>query len=184
MYEIEIKVELTENEKQELIESFKRRNFTFKGITPQNDYYIEATESPYGGFNLKRYRNENSKFIYTEKVWELIEGQPFRKEDEYEASKEEFDSKIVEFPDALKIVKDREWFKGSYQYREISITIDSVKFDHSPVMRYFIEAEIDIPDKKDVVEAKELIANFLKEILDRQEIVESPGMFTMAFKKL
>jgi adenylate cyclase class IV len=184
MYEIEIKVELSNNERLELIESFKKRNFVSKGVTPQNDYYVEAHESPYGAFDLKRYRNEDGKFIYTEKVWELINEKPFRREDEHEVSKEEFEAKIVEFPNALKIVKDREWFVGSYQDAEISITIDSVKFNHSPDMRYFIEAEIGVTDKEVVSKTRELIENFLKDILNREEIVESPGMFKMAFRKL
>ena len=184
MYEVEIKVELTDKERQELIDNCKERNFIFKKVTPQNDYYIEAKESSYGGFDLKRYRNEVGEFIYTEKVWELIDGQPYRRETEYVASKEEFESKITQYPHALKIVKDREWFSGLYKGIPISLTIDTVKFDHSQAMRYFTEAEIDIEEKKDVPQTKEFIKNFLKEILNKQEIIEAPGMFTMAFKKL
>ncbi len=184
MYEVEIKVELTNSERLDVIESFKTKGFIFKGITPQNDYYIEAEESPHGGFNLKRYRKENEKFIYTEKIWEVLDETLCRKEDERVVSKEEFDSKIIEFPDALKIIKDREWFAGSYQGEEISITIDTVKFDHSDDVRYFIEAEIGVEDKENVIKTKELIENFLKEILNKDSIVESPGMFSMAFKRL
>lgn len=184
MYEVEIKVEINNKQRQELIESLKSIGFVSKGVTPQNDFYIEAKESPYGGFDLKRYRNEGDKFIYTEKTWETIEGQPIRREIQHNVSKEEFDSKISEFKDAVKIIKDREWFIGDYQGTEISFTIDSVKFDHSPGMRYFIEAEIGVADKNDVLKTKEFVRDFLKEILDMQKIIESPGMFTMAFKKI
>lgn len=184
MYEIETKVELTLEEKQKLIATFTREHFTSRGITPQHDVYIEAKESPHGGFDLKRYRHEGDEYLYTEKVWELIENRPFRKEDQHEVSKEKFASAIAEFPHALTIKKDREWFDGSYQGVPISLTIDSVKFDHSPGLRYFLEAEILVEDKSQVVATKELIAEFLRKILGKSEIVESPGMFTMGFKKL
>jgi adenylate cyclase class IV len=184
MYEVETKVELTLSEKQKLLEVFRAQNFAFRGMTPQNDFYIETKESPHGGFDLKRYRHEGDEYIYTEKVWELIEGRPFRKEDQHEVSKEQFESAVAEFPHALAIKKDRESFDGLYQETPISLTIDSVKFDHSPKTRYFLEAEILVEDKNAVVATKELIAEFLREILDKSEIVESPGMFTMGFKKL
>ena len=184
MYEVELKVELSVEEKDKLIESFREKGFSSKGITPQNDYYIEAKESPYGGFDLKRYRNEDGKFIYTEKIWEQSEDQLARKENEHEVSEDEFKAKITEFPDAITVKKDRAWFGGTFEGVSISITIDSVKFDHSPCMRYFMEAEIDVKDKKEVAKTKELIRSFLKEILDKSEIVEAPGMFSMALKKL
>ncbi len=183
MYEVEIKVELTAEERESLLDLFKEKGFASKGVTPQNDFYIEALESPYGGYNLKRYRDEGGELIYTEKVWEEIDGKPARKEAEREASVEEFAAQLIEFPSSLKIKKDREWFAGDHKGASISITIDSVKFDHSPAMRYFIEAEIGVKDKKDVTATKELVRNFLKGILRKAEIVESPGMFTMAFKK-
>lgn len=184
MYEVEFKVELSREEKDKLITSFKERGFSPKGVTPQNDFYIEAKESPYGGFDLKRYRNEGGKFIYTEKTWEILEGQPIRKEDEHEVSKEEFESKVAQFPNAIAIKKDRAWFDGSYQGVKISITIDTVKFNHSLEERYFIEAEIVVEDKHEVIKTKVFIQEFLKEILEKDEIIESPGMFSMAFKKL
>jgi adenylate cyclase class IV len=184
MYEVELKVELTNEEREKLINSFKERNFSFKGVTPQNDFYIEAKESQYGGYDFKRYRNENGKFIYTEKIWETTDGQNARKETENEVSKQEFESILLQFPNALKIKKDREWFGGVYQEAAISITIDSVKFDHSPGIRYFIEAEIGVEDKKDVIKTKDLIREFLKDILTVSEIKEAPGMFSLAFKKL
>ena len=184
MYEVEIKVELTQSERSDLVESFKEKGFLFEGVTTQYDYYVEAVESQYGGFDLKRYRDEDGKYIYTEKITELIQGEPTRKENEHEVSKEEFESKIKAFPDALKIKKDREWFSAMYKGVEISTIIDSVKFDHSPSMRYFIEAEIGVEDKNDVPKNKELIREFLKEILGKPHITEAWGMFSMAFKKL
>ncbi len=184
MYEVEIKIELTEKERKDLVLALQKQGFVSKGITPQNDYYIEAKESPFTGFDLKRYRNEAGKYIYTEKIWELIDNLPFRKENEHEVTKKEFEAKIAEFPKALKIVKNRDWYKGSYQGIEISVTIDSVKFDHAVDVRHFIEAEIDIAEKKEVPKTKEFIRGFLKELFNKQEIVEAPGMFTMAFKQL
>ncbi len=184
MYEVELKVELTAKEREKLITLFKEQGFLFKGVTPQNDFYIEATESSYGGFDLKRYRNEDGKFIYTEKIWESFDGQPIRRENEYEVTKEEFESETPKYPNAIKIKKDREWFTGVYEGIEISVTVDSVKFDHSQSMRYFIEAEIDVEKKEDVQKTKELIYDFLKKILNKFELIDSPGMFSMAFKKL
>lgn len=183
MYEVELKVELTSDKKNSLLEVFKERGFSSKGVTPQHDVYIEARESEFGGFDVKRYRNEQDSFIYTEKVWQLIEGNRARKEIEHEVSREEFDAAIAQYPSAIVIKKNREWFVGRYEEREISITIDTVKFDHSPADRYFIEAEIVIDDEAEFAQTKNLIKNFLSQILEQSEIVESPGMFTMAFKK-
>jgi adenylate cyclase class IV len=185
MYEVEIKVELTAEEKDKLISLFKERGFLFKGVTPQSDFWPEAKESEYGGYDIKRYRKEADKYFYTEKMWELFEGdKPVRRENEHEVTKEEYESKLIEYPSALSIKKDREWFKGSFSGTDISITIDSVKFDHSPNIRYFLEAEIGVKNKEYVAETKELIRNFLKEILNRSELFESPGMFGMAFLRL
>jgi adenylate cyclase class IV len=183
MYEVEIKVELTNEEKETIINECNVRGFADKGITPQNDYYIEAKKSKYKGYDLKRYRKEAEKYIYTEKVWEVIDGEPIRKEDEHEVTEEEFDKAVKEFPNAIKIIKDRQWFAGAHQDKNISITIDSVKFDHSPHMRYFIEAEIDVPSKEDVTKTKELIREFLRDILKKSNLIEADGMFTMAFEK-
>lgn len=183
MYEIELKVELTLVEKKELIIELKEKGFSFNGITPQNDYYIEAHSSPFGGYNLKRYRNENGKYIFTEKIWEEIDGKPARQENEHEVAKAEFESAIKAHPDSVKIIKDREWFKGLYKNQEISVTIDTVKFDHSSNTRYFVEAEIDVADKSNVQATKNLIEDFLKEVLHKDKLIDSPGMFMMAFEK-
>lgn len=184
MYEVELKVELTAEEREELISLFKEQNFLFKGVTPQNDFWIDVRESPYGGLDFKRYRNEDGKLICTEKVSEIFDGQSIRKETERESSKDEYESKVIEYPNALKIRKDREWFSGIYEGVEISITIDSVKFEHSPNIRYFIEAEIGVSNKEDVAKTKEFIHEFLKKILNKSEIIVSPGMLSMVFKKL
>ncbi len=183
MYEVESKVEITDKEKENLITLFKEKNFPFKGTTPQNDFYTEARESPHGSYDVKRYREEGDKFIYTEKIWEVVDNNPVRKETEHEVSKNEFASAIAQFPNAVKIKKQRDWFAANYQNTDISLTIDTVKFDHSPNTRYFIEAEIDVQDKKDVKKFKDIIIQFLKELLNKSEIIEAPGMFTMAFKK-
>ncbi len=189
MYEVEYKVELTGGERESLINLFKERNFTTDGVDQQNDYYIEAKVSPVykgtgaTGYDLKRYRDESGKIIYTEKIWEMVGDTPARMEKEYEVTREFFEPEIKKFPDAIKIKKQREWFRGNSGDIPISITIDSIKFDHSPSVRYFIEAETNTPDIGKVKELKDIIIKFLKEILKKEDIVESPGMFTMAFKK-
>jgi adenylate cyclase class IV len=183
MYEVELKVEITNKQREDLINLFKEKCFEFKGMTPQQDVYIQAEKSPYGGYDLKRYRNEDGKFIFTQKTWELIDDQLARKENEHEVTKEEFETTIPQYPNAISIKKDREWFAGNYQGKDISITIDSIKFDHSQGIRYFIEGEIDIEDKTKVTETKELIKSFLKDVLKTEEIIDSPGMFMMAFEK-
>jgi adenylate cyclase class IV len=188
-YEVEYKVELSEDEVQNLKQIFIERDFTNQGTDQQDDYYIEAEKSPMykgsgGGYNIKRYRNESGKIIYTEKVWEMVGDTSARRETERNASQDEFETEISKYPDAIKIKKQREWFAGSSSdLPSISITIDSVKFDHSPSMRYFIEAEIDTEDINQVKDLKEKIRVFLKDILGKSEILESPGMFVMAFKK-
>lgn len=186
MYEVEIKVELTAAQRETLLREFKDRGFASKTPTPQNDYYVYLQKPSFGmgKYNTKRYRNEAGKFLYTEKVWELIDGDPHVMEKEIEVSKEDFEKAIAQFPDALKIIKTREWFDGSHAETPISITIDSVKFDHSPAMRFFIEAEIPVEKREDAPKAKDLIKNFLKDILRTEEIKASPGMVSMAIDKL
>ncbi len=183
MYEIEYKVEINQEEKNSLISKLGQKGFSNIGTTIQNDYYIEAKDSPYGGYDLKRYRDETDKIIYTEKIWEMADDQPARRENESEVSRAVFDSEIIKFPEAIKIKKQREWFKNSYQDLDISLTIDSVKFDHSPNMRYFVEAETNSDDKYKVKKLKQTVVSLLKELLNKDELVEASGMFTMALKK-
>lgn len=188
MYEVEYKVELTMEERESALNSFKERNFIADGTDQQNDYYIEAKASPVykggvKGYDLKRYRDESGTIIYTEKTWEMVGDQPARMEKEHKVTSNVFETEIKKFPDAVKIRKQREWFKGIVANLPITITIDSVKFDHSPSMRYFIEAEVNTTDINKVKELKEVVIAFLKDVLHKDELVESPGMFTMAFKK-
>ena len=183
MYEVEYKVEITKDEQDMLFALFNTQNFERKDTVTQNDYYVEAVPSEHGGFNLKRYRDEGTKVIYAEKVWEVIDEQKVRKEVEHEVSREEFDTELAKYPDALKIIKDRNSFTGKLADKVMHIDMDDVKFDHSPQMRYFIEAEVLVGDKGEVNSTRDTLVAFLKESLSR-EIVESPGMFSMAFKKL
>lgn len=183
MYEVEIKVELTSQEKDRLLKTFKERGFESRGTTPQIDVYVEATKLSWGGYNIKRYRKEADSYIYTEKIWEEIEGKKARKEIERNISVEEFASEIAKFPKSTTIKKDREWFRGNYKGKDMSLTLDSVKFDHSPGMRYFLEAEIGVKEKENVKKTEELIYRFLKELLGKTEITDVPGMFAMAFEK-
>ena len=183
MYEVEFKVELKSEEKKLLIENLIAEGFEFKRLTPQNDYYVKANKSEHGGYDLVRYRHEADKYIYTEKIWEVIDGQKARKENEHEVAKKHFDSAILQHLDAIKVIKDREWYTGKYDNKEISVTIDSVKFDHSPKMRFFVEAEIDVENSNEVAATKVLIQEFLKFILRKSELIDSPGMFMMAFEK-
>jgi adenylate cyclase class IV len=187
MYEVELKVELTKEEKQKLEKAFKERGFEFRKQTPQKDYYVEAKKSPYydqgGKYNLRRYRDEDGELIYTAKIWEMVDEHLARQEEEYEVSREKFDEEIQKYPEAIKIEKARDWYWGKYKGQKISLTIDTVDFDHSPETRYFFEAEIDVDDKDKTKETKDLIRDFIKEVLVKEEVVEAPGMFSMAFEK-
>jgi adenylate cyclase class IV len=183
MYEVEYKVEITKKERAELITLFKKSSFVDEGINLQNDFYVEVKNSAFGGFDFKRYRTEGKKALYTQKIWEKINGINTRKETEKEISVSELVSEIDRYPDCLKISKERKSFSGKYKEQEIHIDMDSVKFSHSPEVRYFIEAEVLTDEKEKVEKLRELVAAFLKESLGRNEIIESPGMFDMAFYK-
>ena len=112
------------------------------------------------------------------------DNQPARKEHEREVTHHEFACEIAKYPEAISFIKQRDWYKGTYKGQDISVTIDSVTFDHSPAMRYFTEAEIGVETKKAVGPTKAVILECLKDLLGKAEIRESPGMFSMAFKKL
>jgi adenylate cyclase class IV len=185
MYEVEIKVEISNDEKEALLVQLKNKKFVAKDVTLQKDFYIEAKKSEQGGYDLKRCRQQGSEFIYTEKVWEMHGTVPARKEMERILSEAEFKDIVSKYPRAIQINKEREWFAGNYKGKEISFTVDTVKFDHSSKIRYFVEAEIPVEERERVAETKAFLEQFLKEILPRtKEIVESPGMFSMAFNKL
>jgi|GEM_PF-2043155 len=183
IYEVEVKIELTKDEKEKLLDVFKEKGFKFKKTTSQKDFYLEANKSQYydqcGGYNIRRYRDEGGELIYTGKIWEMVEGHLTRLEDEYNVTKEKFDDEIKKFPNAAKIEKNRDWFDGEYEGKNISITIDTVKFSHSPDTRYFIEAEIRVEDKNKTKETKDFLISFMEELLGRDEIVEAPTMSTM-----
>lgn len=187
MYEVELKVELTKDEKKSLVKTFEERGFEFRKTTPQKDYYIEAKKSPYyeqgGSYDLKRYRDEDNKLIYTAKTWEMVNGNLARQEEEFEVSRDKFDEEIQKYQEAIKIEKVRDWYLGEYRGEKISLTVDTVDFDHSPETRYFMEAEIDVDDKNKTKSTKDLINDFLKDILGKDEVIEAPGMFKMAFEK-
>lgn len=188
-YEVEIKVELTEAQRLKLLKEFTWFGFVDKGIIPQQDYYTKAVLSQYGdpkAFDIERYRSEGGEFIYTKKDWEIENGEPVRREDEHEVTQQEFDLAVANHPDALKIIKDRHSFKASFEGTNISLSIDSVKFDHSSSIRHFMEPEIIIEDKTKVPETKEFLRRFVVFLMDipASQVVEAPGMFAMAFKKL
>ncbi|MDB5244358.1 MAG: hypothetical protein JWN18_228 [Parcubacteria group bacterium] len=188
-YEVEIKVEHTENQRLELLQKFLELCFVDNGVVSQQDRYTKAVLSQYGdpkAFDIERYRSEDSKFFFTKKDWEVEGGKPVRKEDEREITRREFDVAIAGHPNALKIIKDRHRFKASFEGIDISLSIDSVKFDHSPSVRHFMEPEILVEDKARVQETKEFLRRFVSFLLDipTSQIVEAPGMFAMAFKKL
>ena len=156
MYEVEFKVEIMETEREHLCNLFEKDGFIKKPSVVQNDYYIEAKKSPYGGFDLKRYRKEGEKFFYAEKIWEDINGHKARKEIEREVSEHEFNTEVKRFPNALKIIKTRQSFLGKFEALDIHIDMDSVKFDHSKNMRYFIEAEVISENKENDKELSDL----------------------------
>ena len=183
MYEVEYKVEITKAEKNKLNELFERIGFVGKDILNQNDFYISAEPSPLGGYNTKRYRDEGFRVLYTEKIWEDNDGNKIRREVEREVPRNIFLSDIKKYPNATKIKKDRKSFLGMYEGQEIHIDMDDVKFDHSPSVRHFIEAEVLSENRDAVVSLREGMKDFLTESLGRSEIKEASGMFTMAFEK-
>ena len=183
MYEVEYKTEIMKEEKDQLDALFRKDGFEVKEVATQNDYYIEAEESPLGGYDAKRYRDQGKNIFYTEKTWEDVDGHKARKEEEREVSRGEFLEAIAKFPNALKIIKERQSYMGKYQNKKIHIDMDSVKFDHSPGMRYFIEAEVMVESQEEVKVLKDIVIEFLKTSLGRDEIIEAPGMFNMAFNK-
>lgn len=184
MYEVEYKVEITKEEKEGLDALFRKDGFVVYDAVTQNDYYIDVQESQFGGYDPKRYRDEGKNIFYTEKVWEEKNGIKARSEVEKEVSRGQFLEEIAKYPDALKIIKERQSYIGKYQNTKISVSIDSVKFDHSPSMRYFIEAEVLVENQEEIVIYKNLVVEFLKTTLNRNEIKEASGMFSMAFNKL
>ena len=182
MYEVELKVEVNTEEREKFLVQILERGFTQTENLVQNDYYVEAEKSEYGGYDLKRFRDESGTYFYTHKKWEVVDGYPVRNEDEREVTKEEFEvgiSKEVK----IHIQKNRMSLLGLYENREIKIDMDTIKFDRSPNIRYFIEAEIITPEKTEVKSIKEFLDTFLKVVLEKEEIIHSPGMFTMAFER-
>lgn len=184
MYEVEYKVEITETERQNLIEIFKKEGYLVKPIVVQNDHYVEAKESPIGGYDLKRYRDEGDKIFYTEKIWEDVGGDKVRKEIENTVDRAEFEKELPKYPNKISIQKRRQTFSGKYNGNDIHIDMDSIKFDHSPAERFFIEAEVLSDDKEGVVALRNSLADFLKKALGKQDLIQSPGMFNMAVNKL
>lgn len=185
MYEVELKIEILESEKEAYLQTLKSKGFSFIKSSSQHDVYIEAKESPHGGYDLKRYRHEDDKYIYTEKIWEVTDDNiKARKENEREVTHHEFACEVAKYPEVVSFKKQRDWYTGIYDNHEISLTIDSVKFDDSSDMRYFTEAEIGVENKEEVGPTKQIIIGCLKELLGKEELYEAPGMFMMAFKKL
>ena len=184
MYEVEYKTEITLEEKRKLDALFRADGFVVKESVTQNDYYIEVTDSPFGGLDLKRYRDEGKNIFYTVKTYENAGGHKARKEIEKEVSRAEFLEEIKKYPNAVKIIKDRQSYLGKYQNMKLHVDMDSVKFDHSPNMRYFIEAEVLTEDQSEVRILKDMMKEFLKTSLGKDDIIESPGMFSMAFDKI
>lgn len=186
MYETEIKVELSVEKLQRLLGFIRRERYTDLGVTPQEDLYVEATPSPHGSFDIKRYRADGPTFFYTEKVWEGEGEARVRREIEREITSDEYRQAKENLTPVVRITKDRYNFSANYGGRSLHLSIDNVKFDHSPQVRRFFEAEIIVRDKSEVPETKEFIRRFIAEALGIQvaDIVEAPGMFALAYKKL
>ncbi len=184
MYEVEYKIELTKEEQLTLIKLLEEKHFKSFPLIIQNDYYIEYNESPLGGYNLKRYRDEGDAIFYTEKTWEDLDGVKARKEIEKEVSREEFESEIQKYPSAITFKKQRQKCEGEWKNILVHVDMDTVKFDHSPAERFFVEAEVIVSNPEEVKASKEFVKDFLREHLPGSDLKESPGMFMMAFKKL
>ena len=184
MYEVEYKVEITKKERDELIELFEKEGFLKKPETFLKDYFPEVNKSEYGGFNPIRYRDEGVRVIYTKKTWEKFNNEKIRKEIEHEVSREDLEFVLAQNTDTFTIQKHRQSFSGKYDGLDIHIDMDRVKFDHSPGERYFIEAETMSENKENVEKLRKLMIEFIKKSLNKTELIESPGMFSMAYKKL
>ncbi len=183
MYEVETKVEVTFAERTRLVAFLEGAGFEAKDLELQHDYYVEARESPFGGWDLRRYREQSGTVLYTEKTWEVIDGSPARNEFERLSSMEEMHVAVGKNPQTTKIQKFRHPFVGKYQGKEIHVDMDSIQFDHSPAVRYFVEAELIAANAEQVAPYRALVRAFLKEALGVSELKEAPGMFTMAFEK-
>jgi adenylate cyclase class IV len=184
VYEVEYKVEVTEPEKQRLTELFSEKSFVTLSPVRQEDYYIEAKASPLGGYNTKRYRDQGNKIFFTEKTWEVHAGGKVRREIENEVTRKEFDAALLKYTDTIKISKHRQSFTVLFENIPFHIDLDSIKFDHSSGMRYFVEAEVMSQSKEEVGKIRDIIIRFLRQYLERSDLVEAPGMFAMALQKL
>ena len=184
MYEVELKTEISSDQKKKLKLALEDKGFKFGETVTLNDYYFEAKESIHGGYDLKRYRREGDKYFYTEKIWHKTGETLARKEDEHEVTKEEFEAEISKYTEAIKILKDRDYYKGKINEDIVTVVIDNVKFNHSKDMRYFFEAEVVVKDIEQVKEKKDFIRGFMSGLLGVSEFIDAPGMFTMAIKGL
>jgi adenylate cyclase class IV len=117
MYEVEIKIEINSQEKEIIISSLIDKRFIDKGTLEQTDCYIEVEKSPYGGYDLKRYRIENGKIFYTQKTWEMNGADLARKELENESTLDEMSSSIEKSTEPVTIKKVRKSFEVSSKNR-------------------------------------------------------------------
>lgn len=184
MYEVEFKVELSEAERDALEATLLARGFVAATTLALEDVYVEAADSPLGGYDLKRYRDEGSRVVYAEKIWEEVGSQMARREDEREATRDEMAAAVAACPSPVRIRKERRPLSGTWEGRALHVDMDTVQFDHSPGPRYFAEAEIVTPDAALAAPLKESVKRFLREALGREDLAEAWGMFTMALKKL
>lgn len=190
MYEVEIKIEINYWKCRDIFARLLSDGFVDMGVLAQFDYYTEARLSDYGepkAFDTERYRSEGGRFFHTKKYWEIVKGRkPIRKEEEREITAKDFESIIATHPTALKISKDRHRFEGSFRGREVHVSIDSVKFGHSDMLRHFLEPEILVKDRGEVLSTKDFLYQFVADLLgcEVSEIREAPGMFAMAYYKI
>jgi len=186
MYEVEIKIEVTAGDMKKLVSALSERGFSHQDTVLQKDVYVKAVESLHNAFDIERYRDEGGEYLYTKKAWEVENGESIRKEDEHPVSEEDFNGALARFPDALKVLKTRDYYHGFFENQKVTFSIDTIKFDHSESERYFIEPEIITSERAKVSEIKKLLRRFVSELLgiDEPQIVEAPGMFAMAYKKL
>jgi hypothetical protein len=183
VYEVEFKAELTLAERDALAARLAAEGFAAGDPLSLVDTYVEATDSPHGGYDLRRYRDEGGRIIFAEKVWELVGGSLARREAEREASREEMVAAIAASANPVRIAKTRQPYSGRWGGRDLHVDVDTVQFDHSPGPRYFAEAEIVTPDGAGAPALKEELRGFLAGLLGRDELPEAWGMFTMALKK-
>ncbi len=179
-YEVEFKVEITEAEREALMDNLRQKGFSEEPEVSQDSVYVDTTESSKGGDGPERYRREGNRFFHTRKILEKVGNSMACREIQREISQSEYMDVVLKNPEAVRVPKQRNSFSGKYQGQNVHIDMDSVKFKHSPSIRFFVEAEIITNDEGRVEILEKFVQQTLKDLLGRSDLVRSPGIYGMA----